>query len=81
MPADVELLLQRAQWAGQHALALFFVLLALLLAASCLGWWTVQRYTAPLRQQNTSPTLLMGLRIAAGGAVILVGVAQYACRD
>lgn len=77
MQADAELFVAWAQWAGQHALALFVVLLALLLAASCLGWWTVQRYTAPLRQQNTSPTLLMGLRMAAGCAVILLGATLF----
>lgn len=38
MKADAALLTQGAFWAGQHALPLFFVLLALLLATTWVGW-------------------------------------------
>ena len=78
MQADAEPLVAWAQWAGQHALVLYCVLLALLLAASCLGWLICQSYSARLRRQNSSPTLFMGLRIAAGGAVMLLGVWLFA---
>ena len=78
MKADAELLAQRALWAGQHALPLFFVLLALLLVATCAGWWTLRRTTVPRRQSTISPTLVLGLHTAVGFAIMLVGIAVFA---
>jgi membrane-associated phospholipid phosphatase len=78
MKANAELLAQWALWAGQHALPLFFVMLALILAATCACWWTLRRYTVPRRQSTNLPTLPMGLRIAVGFALILVGAGVFA---
>lgn len=53
MPADAALLAQGAFWAGQHALALFCVLLALLLATTWAGWRLLR--PGPLLGTQTSP--------------------------
>ena len=67
---------QWALWAGQHALPIFFMLLGILLAASCAGWWALQRYSAR-RRPALSPARLMGLRVAVGVAIILTGVGVF----
>lgn len=78
MRADAELLVQWALWAGQHALLLFFVVLALLLAVTCACWWILQRAIVLRPQSTTHPTLSMGLRISVGFSVILVGAVVFA---
>lgn len=77
MKADTGLLAQRVLWAGQHALPLFFVLLALLLMATCAGWWTLRRSTVLRRHSTLSPALFRGLRIALGCAIVLAGVGVF----
>ena len=78
MKTDAELLAQRALWAGQHALPIFFVLLALSLVATCASWWALRRYTVPRRQSTMSATLVVGLRIAVGFVIIVVGAGVFA---
>ena len=78
MQADPEFLTQWADWAGQHALPLFVVMLAALQAAAFACWWTLRRYTVPGRQGNLSPTLFTGLRPAVGFAIILVATGVFA---
>jgi undecaprenyl-diphosphatase len=63
---------------GQRALPLFFVLLALLLAATCACWRIRRRYTEVRRQQINSPTRFVGLRIMVGSAIILAGAGVFA---
>jgi len=77
MSADGELFTQWALWVGQRALPLFFVLLALLLAATCACWWILRRYTEARRQQ-TVRTFFMGLRIMVGFAISLAGAGVFA---
>lgn len=77
MQPDAELLAQRAVWAGQHALALFFVMLALLVAASAAGWWLLRRSTRPQTHGSHSATRCMALRVALGGAVIVLGIGIF----
>ncbi|WP_296443977.1 phosphatase PAP2 family protein [Rhodoferax sp. UBA5149] len=72
------MLTQRALWIGQHALPLFFVMLALLLAASCAGWWALQRTTRLRRHNTRRPALVLGQRFALGCAVILAGAGIFA---
>jgi undecaprenyl-diphosphatase len=76
--ADAALLAQWAAWAGQHALPLFAAMLALLLAATWAWWSTVRRFTEPRGQSTLSPTHFVGLRIAAGVAVVLIGTGVFA---
>src|SRR5665647_1008656 len=78
MSADGEIFTQWALWVGQHALPLFFVLLALLLAATCACWWILRRCTGARRQQTISPALFVGLRIMVGCAIILAGAGVFA---
>lgn len=78
MSAEGEIFTQWALWVGQHALPLFFVLLALLLAATCACWWILRRCTEARRPQTISPTLFVGLRIMVGFAIILAGAGVFA---
>jgi membrane-associated phospholipid phosphatase len=73
-----ELLVQWADWAGQHALALFFAALVLLLAASWTFWWALLRYAGHPSETRLSPSLALALRVATGFAVILGGAALFA---
>ncbi len=72
MHPDTDVLVQRALWAGQHALPLFFVLLGMLLAATWVCWWGLRQ-----SRVNLSPTPVPGLRIAAGLAVMLLGAGLF----
>ena len=78
MSADGEIFTQWALWVAQRALPLFFVLLALLLAATCACWWILRRYTEARRQPTISPTLFVGLRIMVGCGIILAGAGVFA---
>jgi undecaprenyl-diphosphatase len=80
MKADAELIAQQAFWAGQHALPLFFVLLALALATTWAGWWML-RPSSVLRRQRfprpNSPKLALGLRTAFGITTLLLGAGFF----
>jgi undecaprenyl-diphosphatase len=78
MQGDAALLVEWALWAGEHALALFLVMLAFLLTATCVCWWILRRYTVPCGQSTIPSTHFMGLRIALGVVVMLAGVAVFA---
>ena len=78
MPTDPAFLVQQAVWVGEHALPLFFVTLALLLAAICACWLVLRRYTMPHGQSTNSSPHAMGLRIAGGVAIILAGATVFA---
>jgi membrane-associated phospholipid phosphatase len=73
-----ELLVQWAGWAGQHALPLFFVSLALMLGASGTFWWALLRYAGPATDTRLPPLLVLVLRVAAGFAVIVAGAVVFA---
>lgn len=77
MQPDSELLVQRAAWAGQHALALFFVVLALLLAAGAACWWLLRRATPRGTPGRHSATRFMAWRVALGGAIIVLGAGVF----
>ncbi len=66
--------MDRAAWAGQNALPLFFVVLALLQVATCAGWWALRRFNA----FGISPTHFLRLGIAIGFGVILVAAGAFA---
>lgn len=72
MKAEAELLAQGAFWAGQHALPLSYVLLALLLATTCAGWWLLALST---RRVLAFPTALAiaALLLGAGFFTVLAG--------
>lgn len=70
MQTDAALLVQRAAWAGQHPLTLFFVTLGLLMTASAAGWWL-------LRRANLQGTHGLALRVALGGAIIVLGAGAF----
>lgn len=78
MTAEAELLTQQTLWLGQHALLLYFVMLALLLAATSVGWWTQQRTRLACRQSTLAPAIFRGLRMAVGLAIVLLGVWLFA---
>lgn len=78
MRADADLLAQRALWAGQHALAILLGLLALLLAATCIGWWALRRSAVSERSPALAPRFGLHPRIAAGLTLMLLGAAVFA---
>ena len=78
MTADTALLVQSALWAGQHALPLFFVMLALLLLAVVACWRTALRHTVVTGEGRIFPAFPVGRRIAAGMAILLVGAGIFA---
>jgi membrane-associated phospholipid phosphatase len=64
--------------AGAHALPLFFVLLALLLALTWLGWRVCQRWMLP-REHGAAPTpVVLILRLALGFGAIVAGASVFA---
>ncbi|MBC7681880.1 MAG: phosphatase PAP2 family protein [Ferruginibacter sp.] len=67
-----------APWAGQHALALFGGLLAVLLLATAATWWGLRRIYVPRDQSRLSPVLYLGVRLAAGFALIVTGAWVFA---
>ncbi len=79
--------LSAATWAGDNALPLYLVLLALLLGTAWAVWWTLQRHALPQHPQPTQssrqpdaaiPLLALGLRIAFGFAAIVAGAWVFA---
>ncbi len=61
-------------FAGMHALALFFALLALLLALTWLAWWAFQRWMLPREQDAMPSPAWLVLRLSLGfGAIVLGG--------
>ncbi len=80
MKTDAELLAQGAFWAGQHALPLFFWLLALLLATTWFGWWML-RPGSQLRRQSFfrphAPKRALGLHAALGIVTLLLGAGCF----
>ena len=74
---DAKLLAQYAAWTGQHALALFFAMLALTLVATCASWWVVRRYSGSTVRIAQVPAHFWSLRVAVGGAVMLIAIAVF----
>lgn len=74
---DAELLANCATWTGQHALALFLALLALMLVATCAIWWLVRRYNGPALRISQVPASFWSLRVAAGSAVVVIAIAVF----
>lgn len=76
--ADAALLAPRALWSGQHALAIFFAALGLLLTASAAVYWALRHYVARRRQATLAPALPQRLRAEVGVAIVLIGVGVFA---
>lgn len=80
MKADAALLTQGAFWAGQHALPLSFVLLALLLATTWGVWWMLRPPAERRTQRSLTPDSskpLLTLRTALGIAALLLGAGFF----
>lgn len=80
MKADAELLMHVSFWAGQHALPLSFVLLALLLATTWGGWWMLRPRAERRTQRPLMPDLskrVLALRTALGIAALLLGAGFF----
>lgn len=75
--ADAALLAPWAFWSGQHALAIFFAVLSLLLAAMAMGYWALRHYVARRRQAALAPALPQRLRSGVGIAIVLIGVGVF----
>lgn len=60
------------------AVEIYAAALALLLLAAACGWWLVRRIHVPRDQSKLSPTLYLGVRLAAGFAVIVSGAWVFA---
>ena len=69
---------QWARWAGQHALPLFFIMLAVILATTCTSWWIVRRYSGSYFRFARLPIRFLSLRVAAGLTVILLAGSIFA---
>ena len=67
-----------APWAGQHALVLYGGLLWLLLLCTTAGWWGLRHIHLPRGQSRLTPALYLGVRLAAGFAVIVTGAWVFA---
>jgi undecaprenyl-diphosphatase len=78
MMADAALLAPWVLWSAQHALAIFFAVLGLLLAATAASNWVLPQYAAHRRQAALVPALPQGLRSGIGMAVVLIGVGVFA---
>ncbi len=72
MKPDPLLLEQWARWAGVHALPVFCVMLAVVLAMTCTCWWMVQRYGDPEFRFAQLPVRALILRMGIGLTVILL---------
>jgi undecaprenyl-diphosphatase len=77
LPHDGDLLLRVADWAGQHALVLFIVSLAALVALCWGAWRTVSRWAASRRPMSSNPWLAFALRLATAFGVIVGGAAVF----
>ena len=73
MNVEAEQLVRLASWAGQHALAFFFVLMVLAWAATLAGWCWLRR-AAPAHLTQA----VMGGRVALGLFSSLAGAAAFA---
>jgi membrane-associated phospholipid phosphatase len=71
MELDPHLLEQWARWAGGHALPVFCVMLAMVLAMTCTCWWMVRRYSDPEFRFAQLPVRGLILRVGVGMTVIL----------
>ncbi|BDT66822.1 hypothetical protein os1_09870 [Comamonadaceae bacterium OS-1] len=71
------MLLDVQAWAP-WALEIYAAALALLLLTATGGWWLVQRIDVPRDQSRLSPGLYLGVRLAAGFAVIVSGAWVFA---
>nr|WP_315235563.1 phosphatase PAP2 family protein [uncultured Albidiferax sp.] len=71
MATESDVLLHWAQFAGQHPLAVYGVLLALLLASTAACWWLVRRYHVPHGQSTLPPLTYLAVRLAAGFGLIV----------
>ena len=78
MDFEAARLAQLALWAGQHALPLFFLLLALAWAASLVGWCGLRRSQARGRTPAVSPGTGIGWRVGVGLLISLAGGAVFA---
>lgn len=77
MQADADRLVQWASWAGQHALPLYFGVLAMLLLAACSVGWSRRRFTGPDALGGLAMPSSTGVRIALGGSVALAAAALF----
>lgn len=77
-PLDGDVLLRVADWAGQHALALFLVALAGLVLASWGVWRLVSRWAVSRRPLLSNPWLAFAMRLVAAFLVIVGGAAVFA---
>ncbi|WP_295955658.1 phosphatase PAP2 family protein [Rhodoferax sp.] len=75
MPFDAE---SWAAWAGQHALPIFGGLLVVLLLSTGVAWWGLRRMHVPREHSSLSPPLYLGVRLAAGFAVIVAAAWVFA---
>lgn len=72
-----------ASWAGQHALPLFAVALALLLAGVALAWWLLWAHALPLARGGGGPAGavwllgLAGLGLLLGAATLFAELAEH----
>lgn len=80
MQTDAEWLAQAAFWAGQHALPLSLVLLALLLTTTWAGWWLLRPGTllrGPGPQEPGLPPRALDLHTALGITTVLLGAGFF----
>lgn len=75
--ASVEPLTQLFVWVGQHALALYFGVLALLLSATWVVWWLLRQNTFFRLQRKPGVTPGIGWKLALGLLVMLAGVGSF----
>ena len=78
MTPEPQLLLQGAQWAGQHALPLFAAMLAVTLAMTYACWWMVRQYSGPEFRFAQVPMRFCSMRLALGLMVMLFGSFVFA---
>ena len=78
MPNDAVPLLAWAQQAGIYAVPLYAGLLLLLLLLCTTCWWLLRRYHVPHEESSLPPWLYLGLRLAAGFALIVGAAGVFA---
>jgi undecaprenyl-diphosphatase len=67
----------RYVWVGQHALVLYFCLLALLLCTTWVGWWLLRQSTLMRLQRKPGATPTIGWQLVLGLVVMLAGVGSF----